>query len=69
MNIRDKIFTRLNQLEVNLQNGKHLGSAEEIIDVLTLIDSVSKFWRILNDDERDLLNAARYALEEQKAWQ
>ncbi len=68
MNVRVKIQTRLDILEAQLKAGEHLQSAEGVIAVLTTIASVSKFWRVLSDEERDFVNAARLAIEDQMAW-
>jgi len=67
--IRKKIDTRLDNLEAALKSGKHLKDGDEFLDVLTLIESIAKFWSILTDAERDFINASRYAVEEQKEWQ
>ncbi len=68
MNVRVKIQTRLDILEAQLTAGEHLCSVEGIVAVLTTIASVSKFWRVLSDEERDFVNAARLAIEDQMAW-
>jgi hypothetical protein len=67
--IRKKIETRLDNLEIALKAGKHLKNGDEILDVVKLIESISKFWSILVDGQRDFINASRYAIEEQKEWQ
>ncbi|UWQ18956.1 hypothetical protein [Jannaschia sp. M317] len=68
MNVREKTQTRLDTLETQLKAGDHLQSAEDVIAVLTTIASVSKFWRVLTDDERDFVNAAKMAVEEGLEW-
>ncbi len=68
MNVRVKIQARLDALETQLKAGEHLHSVEGVIAVLTTIASVSKFWRVLSDEERDFINAARLAIEDQMAW-
>ena len=68
MNIRDKIQTRLDTLELQLKAGEHLRSAEGVIAVLTTIGQVSKFWRVLRDEDRDFLNAAKMAVEDELEW-
>ncbi len=68
MKVRMKIQTRLDTLETQLKSGDHLQSAEGVIAVLTTIASVSKFWRDLSDEERDFVNAARLAIEDQMVW-
>lgn len=66
--IRQKIETRLDNLEVALKAGKHLKNGDESLEVHELIGSISKFWSILDDSERDFINASRYAIKEQKEW-
>lgn len=68
MNVRMKIQTRLDALEAQLKAGEHLRSAEGMIAVLTIISTVSKFWRAMTDEERDFVNAARIALEDELEW-
>lgn len=68
MNVRMKLQTRLDALEAQLQAGEHLRSAEGMITVLTTIASVSKFWRIMSDTERDLVNSAKMAVEDGIEW-
>lgn len=68
MKVRMKIQTRLDTLETQLKAGQHLRSAEGVIAVLTSIESVSKFWRVMTDEERDFLNAAKVAIEDGCSW-
>lgn len=68
MNVREKIQTRLDTLETLLKAGEHLKSAEGVIAVLTTIASASKFWRMMTDDDRDFVNAAKLAVEVELEW-
>lgn len=68
MNVRMKIQTRLDTLEAQLKTGEHLRSAEGVIAVLTTIGAVSKFWRVMSDEERDFVNAAKIAVEDGLEW-
>ena len=68
MTVRHKIQTRLDRLEAQLKAGEHLRSAEGVVAVLTTIASVTKFWRVMTDEERDFVNAARVAIEEGLEW-
>ncbi|MCR9126755.1 MAG: hypothetical protein NXH82_11570 [Rhodobacteraceae bacterium] len=63
-----KIQTRLEMLETQLKAGEHLRSAEGVIAVLMTIGAVSKFWRVLTDEERDFVNAAKMAVEDGLEW-
>ena len=69
--IREKIKSRLDELEENLKNGKHLlekSDDDDIREVLELILSVGKFTRVLTDEEKDFVQCAMIALTEQKPW-
>lgn len=69
--IREKIKTRLDELEANLKNGKHLlekSDEDDIREVLELILSVGKFTRVLTEEEKDFVQCAMIALTEQKPW-
>jgi len=63
--LRKKIENRLKELELLMDNNIHLEDQEQ---VLQLIQSISKFWNILEEGDRDYLEAARYACEWQKIW-
>jgi hypothetical protein len=69
--IREKITSRFDQLEADLKSGKHLlenSDEDEMLEVYKLTENVSKFWRILSDEEKDLIQCARIAILEQKSW-
>ena len=69
--IREKITSRLDQLEADLKSGKHLldhASEDEMLEVYKLTESISKFWRVLTDEEKDFIQAARIAILEQHEW-
>lgn len=69
--VKEKIKTRLDELEASLKAGKHLlehASEEEILEVYKLTENISKFWRILTDDDKDFVQTARIAILEQKPW-
>lgn len=68
MNVRDKVQTRLDRLETLLKAGEHLKSAEGVIAVLLAIGAVTKFWRAMNDNERDFVNSAKVAVEDGLEW-
>ncbi len=69
--IREKIKSRLDELEANLKNGRHLlehASKDEVVEVYKLTESISKFWRVLTDEEKDFIQVARIAILEQREW-
>lgn len=66
--IREKIKSNFDALEKAMRAQNHL-DGESIIEVLMLIDSCAKFWRVLDDEHRDFLNAVRFAVEDEKRWE
>ena len=70
--IREKIKSRLDELEENLKCRKHLlehASKDEVVEIYKLTESISKFWRVLTDEEKDFIQVARVAILEQKSWE
>ena len=68
-NVREKLKNRLDELEAALNAGKHLDIKNGLFqEVLPLVESLSKYFRIMSDEDRDFFNAAKYAIEEQKEW-
>ena len=65
--IREKIKIRFNELQQAMIDQRHL-NVETIDEVLLLIESCSKFWRILSCEERDFLNAVRLEKPNQLTW-
>jgi len=63
--IRAKIEARLDALEESLQRQDHLADP---VTALELIGSISKFYSVLTEEQRDFIQAARWAVSEQKWW-
>ncbi len=59
--IRQKIETRLDELEA-LMKARNYADAEE------LIPSIAKFASVLTEEQRDFLNAVRFAIAENLDW-
>ena len=66
--IREKITNNFDALEDAMCDQRHL-EEDSIVEVLILIENCAKYWRVLDDEDRDFLNAVRYAVEEQKRWE
>jgi len=64
--IRAKIEARLDALEHALLRQDHL--AEDPDAVLEILASVSKFYSALSEEQRDFIQAARWAISEKKEW-
>ena len=68
MTIHEKIEQRFDFLQILLNNNEHMKSAEGVLAVLTAISSIAKFWSILDDGQRDFINAARIAVKDRTEW-
>ena len=66
--IREKIKNNFDALEDAMKAQKHLNE-DSIVEMLMLMESCSKYWRVLDDEHRDFLNAARFVVEEKKRWE
>jgi hypothetical protein len=65
--IQEKIKTAFDQLEEAMKAQQHLDEGK-IDEVLALTAQCSKFWRVLDDEHRDFLNAVRFAVEAKMQW-
>jgi hypothetical protein len=66
MGVRDKIKARMDQLQDMMENNIHL---ERQYDVDDHISTISKFWSVLSDEDKDYIHACRHALEYQSRWE
>ena len=55
----------MDQLQEMMENNQHL---EDPTRVEEHIYTVSKFWSALSEEDRDYINAAKYAIEEKMRW-
>ena len=65
MSVKDKINSRMDQLQEWMESNYHLEHPQEVEDH---IQTVSKFWSALSDEDRDYIHGARYAIENKMAW-
>lgn len=65
INLREKITQRMDDLQAMMENNEHLSNPEK---VELQISSVTKFWSALDDEDRDYIHGAKYALEEKIEW-
>ena len=63
--LKDKINKRLETLEGLMGNQKHL---TDPVTVIECIESITKFWSILKDEDKDYIDCARFALEKRLEW-
>ena len=60
-----KIKERMDKLQEWMESNYHLENPEE---VEILIDSVAKFWNVMQEEDTDYIHGARYAIENKMAW-
>ena len=65
MTVKDKIKERMDQLQEWMERNYHLEHPDDVID---LIQSVSKFWSVLSEEDRDYIHGAQYAIESKMEW-
>lgn len=63
--LKDKIKTRMDHLQQLMEGNNHLERPEYVLDV---IDSVSKFWSALDEDDKEYIQCAQYAVEQKREW-
>lgn len=65
MSVKELIDTKLNRLERSLLNQEHLKNPAEFLGQLA---SLSKYFHLMSEDDRDYLHCAKEAFEEQVEW-
>ena len=65
MTVREKITTRMNELQRLMEANIHLDDPEQVEDVIA---SVSKFWPFVSEEDRDYLQVAAHVVEDQIRW-
>ena len=63
--LQRKIKERMDQLQEWLESNYHLNNPDEVME---LISSVSKFWSVLQDEDKDYIHGAQHAIEEKIEW-
>jgi hypothetical protein len=63
--LKTKINNRMDHLQVLMEGQAHIDRPEYVNDV---IESVSKFWTVLSDEDKDYIHCARDALENKTDW-
>jgi hypothetical protein len=65
MSVRDKINQRMDVLQAMMEDNVHL-DRPDIVE--QHIQTVSKFWSVLSDEDKDYIHGSRYAIEEKVKW-
>ena len=63
--VRDKIKSRMDHLQQLMEGNNHLERPEYVLDV---IESVSKFWSALEDEDKEYIQIAQDAIKEGREW-
>lgn len=63
--VKEKIKQRMDKLQDWMESNRHLTRPEEVYD---LTKQVSKFWSVLSEEDKDYIQAAQTAIEEQLTW-
>ncbi len=63
--VRAKINERMDQLQAMMESNQHLSNPVAVEDH---IQTVTKFWSVLDEGDQDYIECARYAIEEKRAW-
>jgi hypothetical protein len=56
----------MDELQEMMESNKHL---EKQFEVDNKISSVTKFWSVLSEEDKDYIHACRHALEYQTKWE
>jgi len=65
MSLNERIDQRMNALQHWMETNYHIDHADEVMK-LTL--SVSKFWSIMNEDDKEYVQMAQDAIENKTPW-
>lgn len=64
-NTKSKINERMIALDKFMSEQKHLDNPQEAVQML---NQISKFFRAMNDEQRDWVNAVRWCIESRIEW-
>lgn len=68
MNIKDKIQTALDSLEMKMKSQAHL-KEDRYEGVMEDVDFLLKCWSALEEDDREFLGAVKFAIKAQMRWE
>ena len=63
--VQKKINERMDILQNWMENNYHLKRPEVVKEH---IESISKFWSVLSEEDRDYIQGCQYAIEEKFEW-
>ena len=65
MSIHEKINQRMNVLQHWMETNYHLTRPEVVEEH---IQTITKFWSVMTDEDKDYIHGARYAIEQKMKW-
>lgn len=65
MNLRSKLKLRMDELQRCMENNEHLSNPEKVKEI---IDSVNYAFRVLSEEDREYIQMAQHAIEENMEW-
>jgi len=65
MTITVKIKERMDKLQKWMESNYHIDNPDEVYELTT---SVSKFWSVMSEEDRDYVQMAQHAIEEKELW-
>lgn len=68
MNIKEKIQAALDSLEMKMKSQAHL-KEDRYESVIEDVDFLLKCWSALDEDDREFLGAAKFAIKARMRWE
>ena len=65
MSVRDKVNQRMDILQGWMEKNYHLKRPEVVEEH---IQTITKFWSIMSEEDKDYIHGCRYAIEENMEW-
>ena len=65
MSVRDKVNQRMDILQGWMEENYHLKRPEVVEEH---IQTITKFWSIMSEEDKDYIHGCRYAIEENMEW-
>lgn len=65
MAVHQTINHRMNILQHWMESNYHLSKPDVVLEH---IDTITKFWSVMNDEDKDYIHGAQYAIEQKMKW-
>jgi len=65
MTVHQTINQRMNILQHWMESNYHLDKPDVVLEH---IDTITKFWSVMNDEDKDYIHGAQYAIEQKMKW-